>query len=245
MKDTTLDALRAARAAKNLTAVVTDLESGAEALWIDGKGIDGKEVDGNDPADLGLAISDSVEAAVAEAARKDASQVVEDDSRRLFIRVFSPPQRLFIIGAVHVAQSLSAMAREAGYAVALIDPRDTWATPERFPDIEIDRRWPDEALADLAIDRRTALVALSHDPKLDEPALSAALSSDAFYIGALGSRRTHARRLDRLRKSGFDDEQLSRIRGPVGLDIGAVSPAEIAVSILAEITQQLRVPAPR
>ena len=245
MKDTTLDALRAARAAKNLTAVVTDLESGAEALWIDGKGIDGKEVDGNDPADLGLAISDSVEAAVAEAARKDASQVVEDDSRRLFIRVFSPPQRLFIIGAVHVAQSLSAMAREAGYAVALIDPRATWATPERFPDIEIDRRWPDEALADLAIDRRTALVALSHDPKLDEPALSAALSSDAFYIGALGSRRTHARRLDRLRKSGFDDEQLSRIRGPVGLDIGAVSPAEIAVSILAEITQQLRVPAPR
>lgn len=245
MKDTTLDALRAARAAKNLTAVVTDLESGAEALWIDGKGIDGKEVDGNDPADLGLAISDSVEAAVAEAARKDASQVVEDDSRRLFIRVFCPPQRLFIIGAVHIAQSLSAMAREAGYAVALIDPRDTWATPERFPDIEIDRRWPDEALADLAIDRRTALVALSHDPKLDEPALSAALSSDAFYIGALGSRRTHARRLDRLRKSGFDDEQLSRIRGPVGLDIGAVSPAEIAVSILAEITQQLRVPAPR
>ncbi|MFP8882000.1 MAG: XdhC family protein [Myxococcota bacterium] len=245
MKDTTLDALRAARAAKNLTAVVTDLESGAEALWIDGKGIDGKEVDGNDPADLGLAISDSVEAAVAEAARKDASQVVEDDSRRLFIRVFSPPQRLLIIGAVHVAQSLSAMAREAGYAVALIDPRDTWATPERFPDIEIDRRWPDEALADLAIDRRTALVALSHDPKLDEPALSAALSSDAFYIGALGSRRTHARRLDRLRVSGFDDEQLSRIRGPVGLDIGAVSPAEIAVSILAEITQQLRVPAPR
>ncbi|MGE4606461.1 MAG: xanthine dehydrogenase, partial [Myxococcota bacterium] len=126
MKDTTLDALRAARAAKNLTAVVTDLESGAEALWIDGKGIDGKEVDGNDPADLGLAISDSVEAAVAEAARKDASQVVEDDSRRLFIRVFCPPQRLFIIGAVHIAQSLSAMAREAGYAVALIDPRDTW-----------------------------------------------------------------------------------------------------------------------
>lgn len=245
MKDTTLDALRAARAAKNVTAVITDLESGAEALWIDGQGIDGKGIDGNDPADLGLAISDSVEAAVTEAARKDASQVVEDDSRRLFIRVFSPPQRLFIIGAVHVAQSLSAMAREAGYAVALIDPRDTWATPERFPDIEIDRRWPDEALADLAIDRRTALVALSHDPKLDEPALSAALASDAFYIGALGSRRTHARRLDRLRKSGFDDEQLSRIRGPVGLDIGAVSPAEIAVSILAEITQQLRVPAPR
>lgn len=240
MKTTTLEALRAARAAKKLTALVTDLESGAEALWVNGKGIDG-----NDSADLDLASSDRVAAAVREASRKDASQVIEDDSRRLLIRVFSPPQRLLIIGAVHIAQSLAAMAREAGYAVTLIDPRDTWATPERFPNIEIDRRWPEEALARLAIDRRTALVALSHDPKLDEPALGAALASDAFYIGALGSRRTHAIRLERLRKSGFDEEQLTRIRGPVGLDIGAVSPAEIAVSILAEITQLLRVPTAR
>lgn len=236
MKATTLEALCAARAAKHLTALVTDLETGAETLFVEGRQIPERGTDS-----LGLTIGDKLAAAVGEASRKDASRVVEDDSRRFLIRVFSPPQRLFIIGAVHIAQSLSAMAREAGYAVTLIDPRDTWATQERFPDVDIDRRWPDESLADLAIDRRTALVALSHDPKLDEPALRAALASDAFYIGALGSRRTHARRLDRLRESGIDEEQLSRIRGPVGLDIGAVSPAEIAVSILAEITQQLRV----
>lgn len=238
MKATTLEALRAARAAKKLTALVTDLETGSETLFIDGEVADGKVINGMGVVHLDFAISDSLAAAVREASRKDASQVIEDDSRRLFIRVFSPPQRLLIIGAVHIAQSLSAMAREAGYAVTLIDPRDTWATRARFPDVEIDRRWPDEAMAELAIDRRTALVALSHDPKLDEPALGAALVSEAFYIGALGSRRTHARRIDRLREAGFDDEQLARIRGPVGLDIGAVSPAEIAVSILAEIDRK-------
>jgi xanthine dehydrogenase accessory factor len=237
VKATTLDALLAARAAKKLTALVTDLESGAETLFIDSDAIDTTSAAGFD-----LAITDEIRKTITEAFRTDSSVVVEADARRLFIRIFSPPKRLFIIGAVHIAQSLSAMARETGYAVTLIDPRDAWATAERFPHIEIDRRWPDEALTELAIDRRTALVALSHDPKLDEPALGAALVSDAFYIGALGSRRTHERRLDRLRESGFDDEQLSRIRGPVGLDIGAVSPAEIAVSILAEITHQLRVP---
>jgi len=237
VKASTLDALRAARAAKKPTALVTDLESGAESLFVDGR-----VVDRTPSTNFDLAITDELNGAVLKAIRTDASVVIETDARRLFIRIFSPPKRLFIIGAVHIAQSLAAMAREAGYAVTLIDPRDAWATPERFPQIEIDRRWPDEALAELAIDRRSALVALSHDPKLDEPALGAALLSDAFYIGALGSRRTHERRLDRLRENGFDDEQLSRIRGPVGLDIGAVSPAEIAVSILAEITQQLRVP---
>jgi xanthine dehydrogenase accessory factor len=237
VKANTLDALLAARAAKKLTALVTDLESGAETLFVDDDAIDTTPA-----ADFDLTITDGIRNAIAEAFRTDSSVVVEVDAHRLFIRIFSPPKRLFIIGAVHIAQSLSAMAREAGYAVTLIDPRDAWATAERFPHIEIDRRWPDEALAELAIDRRTALVALSHDPKLDEPALGAALASDAFYIGALGSRRTHQRRLDRLRENGFDDEQLLRIRGPVGLDIGAVSPAEIAVSILAEITRQLRIP---
>jgi xanthine dehydrogenase accessory factor len=242
MKAATLHALRTARAAKRLTALVTDLDSGAERLFVGGEALDRNVFDAEDSGPPELAISESSAAAIREASRTDASRVIEEGSRRLFIRVFSPPQRLFIIGAVHIAQSLSAMAREAGYAITLIDPRDTWATAARFPGIEIDRRWPDAALAELAIDRRTALVALSHDPKLDEPALGAALDSDAFYVGALGSRRTHARRLDRMREAGFDDEQLARIRGPVGIDIGAVSPAEIAVSIIAEITQQLRLP---
>ncbi len=241
MKSATLERLRAARAEKKLTALVTDLESGAERLFIDGEVIDDETTGTSAPSHHSIAATDGVVAAVAEACRKDTSRVIEDGSRRLLVRVFHPPKRLLVIGAVHIAQSLAVMAREAGYAVVLIDPRDSWATPERFPNTEIDRRWPEESLADLAIDRRTAVVTLSHDPKLDEPALSAALASDAFYVGALGSRRTHARRLDRLRENGFDDEQLSRIRGPVGLDIGAVSPAEIAVSILAEITQQLRV----
>jgi xanthine dehydrogenase accessory factor len=135
------------------------------------------------------------------------------------------------------------MARETGYAITLIDPRDAWASTERFPGVEIDRRWPDEALADAAIDRRSAIVALSHDAKLDEPALAAALRSDAFYIGALGSRRTQQRRRERLSEAGFAPDQLAVIHGPVGLDIGAVSPAEVAVSILAEMTQRLRQPA--
>lgn len=228
MKGATLDRLLAARAAKQLVALVTDLDGGEEMLFVELERVDGPAVD------------QPVAEAVREACRRDTSRVFDQGSKRWFIRVFHPPKRLLVIGAVHIAQSLASMAREAGYAVTLIDPRDSWATAERFPGIEIDRRWPDEALADYAIDRRTAIVTLSHDPKLDEPALGAALVSDAFYVGALGSRRTHARRLERLRERGFDDDRLARIHAPVGLDIGAVSPAEIAISILAEMTQQLR-----
>ncbi len=159
----------------------------------------------------------------------------------MFIQVFNPPPRLFIVGAVHIAQPLAPMAAVAGYAVTVIDPRQAFATPERMPGCHhrlID--WPDAAPSALAPDRRTAVVALTHDPKIDDPALLHALSKDCFYIGALGSRKTHGARLERLKANGMSDAQLARIHAPIGLDIGAVSPAEIAVSILAEIVGTLR-----
>ena len=145
-----------------------------------------------------------------------------------------------IVGAVHIAQALTAIARHADYEVIVIDPRESWATAERFPNIVFDRRWPSEALQELRPDRRTAVVSLSHDPKLDDPALVEALRSDAFYIGALGSHRTHTKRLKRLTRQGLGSETLERIHGPVGLDIGATTPSEIAVSIMAEVVSARR-----
>ena len=159
----------------------------------------------------------------------------------IFVRPFLPPLRMFIIGAVHIAQDLAVMAQLTGYDVTLIDPRDTWATPERFPGFNIDRRMPGEAIIDLVPDQRTAIVALCHDPKLDDPALVEGLKSPSFYMGALGSRKNHATRLGRLSEYGFNESDFVRIKGPIGLNIGAVTPAEIAVSILAEITQVLRI----
>ena len=144
-------------------------------------------------------------------------------------------KRLVIVGAVHIAQRLAPMATLAGYDVTVIDPRGAFATKERFPGISLSTKWPNEAMTELAVDRRTAIVTLTHDPKLDDPALSAALGSPAFYIGALGSKKTHAARLKRLKRAGFDDDATGRIHGPVGLDIGAKSPAEIAVAVAAEI----------
>jgi len=157
-----------------------------------------------------------------------------------FIGIFNPPLRLLIVGAVHIAQALTIMAAAAGFQVTVIDPRGAWATSDRFPGITLDDRWPREALQDLKPDQRTAIVSLSHDPKLDDPALTEALKSQCFYIGALGSSRTHAKRRERLAELGVDAETFARIQGPVGLDIGAVTPAEIAVSILAEIIATLR-----
>jgi xanthine dehydrogenase accessory factor len=159
-----------------------------------------------------------------------------------FLQPFPPPLRLLVVGAVHIAQPLSRMASEAGFEVSVIDPRRAFASEARFPDVEICTDWPDAALQARRLDARCAVVTLTHDPKLDDPALAAALRSDAFYLGSLGSRRTHAGRLSRLRKLGFGDADLARIHGPVGLDIGARSPAEIAVSILAEVTCRLRRP---
>lgn len=154
----------------------------------------------------------------------------------LFIEVWNPPPRLLIVGAVHTAQALVPLARLAEYQVTIIDPRTAFGSSERFPNTTLRNDWPDEALAELAPDRRTAILTLTHDPKIDDPALQAALRSEAFYVGALGSRRTHEKRIERLRAAGFDDNAIRRIHGPVGLAIGARTPAEIAISIMAEIT---------
>ena len=158
----------------------------------------------------------------------------------LFIEVWNPKPRLLVIGAVHTAQELVPLARSAGYEVTVIDPRTAFGTAARFPNTTIRNDWPDEAVPALAPDRRTAILTLTHDPKIDDPALQAALRSEAFYIGALGSRRTHAKRVARLKQAGFDDVAIDRIRGPVGLAIGALTPVEIAISIIAEITAVLR-----
>ena len=163
----------------------------------------------------------------------------------VFRGVHNPPLRLAIIGAVHIAQPLVAMARLAGYDIALCDPRDSFASAERFPGESFLEGWPDEALAEFGLDARTAVVTLSHDPKIDTPALQTALASEAFYIGALGSTRTHAKRISALESEGVGADRIARIDGPVGLDIGAVSPAEIAVSIMAEMTERLRRPETR
>ena len=169
-----------------------------------------------------------------------------DKSRRdgaVFQAVYNPPLRLIVIGAVHIAQPLVQMAKMAGYDVVLCDPRDSFASAERFPGETFLDDWPDEALKGYGVDSRTAVVALSHDPKIDQPALEVALKSEAFYIGALGSKRTHARRVAALEDAGHTGEDIRRISGPIGLDIGASSPAEIAIAIIAEMTEQLRRPA--
>ena len=169
---------------------------------------------------------------------------MEHRGRQLFLRAYPPPVRLIIVGAVHVTQPLVRMAAEAGYEAVVVDPRRAFATGERFPGIRLVHRWPEEALAELRPDFRTAVVTLSHDPKLDDPALLAALETPAFYIGALGSRRTHRRRTERLagalRARGRDQASLRRIHAPVGLDIGARTPGEIAAAVLAEVIAALR-----
>jgi xanthine dehydrogenase accessory factor len=157
-----------------------------------------------------------------------------------FTHVFRPTPRLIVVGAVHIAQKLVPLARLADFAVDVVDPRTAFASPERFPDVGLSHEWPDKAVAALQPDSATALVSLTHDPKLDDPALIVALRSPAFYIGALGSRKNHAKRLERLKAEGFDDAALSRLHGPVGLPIGALSPGEIALSIMAEIVAAMR-----
>ena len=176
----------------------------------------------------------------AEATGTDRTGVVESESGESFVQSFAPPPRLVVVGAVHISQKLVPLAQLADFAVSVIDPREAFATAERFPGVDLLHAWPDRALADCVPDAATAIVTLSHDPKFDDPALTAALRSPAFYIGALGSQKTHGRRLDRLRAAGFDDAALKRIRAPVGLPLGAVSPGEIAVSIVAEIVAARR-----
>lgn len=219
-----LEASREGRAA----ALATNLKNGRQSL------IEGTDFVGDLPVDA------EILAGVKRALTRDASDSVMTDEGKVFIEVFNPRLRLIIVGAVHIAQPLARIASIAGYLVTVIDPRTAFASDERFPDVVMVTDWPDEAMAKLKPNRRTAVVTLTHDPKLDDPALQVALKSDAFYIGALGSRKTHAKRLDRLAQAGFTPEETARIHGPVGLDIDAVSPAEIAVSIVAEITEILR-----
>ena len=170
----------------------------------------------------------------------DRASVIAGPDGDWFLNPFNPPLRLLVVGAVHIAQPLARMAALAGYDVTVIDPRTSFASENRFPDIDLRHDWPDDAMAALAPDTRTAVVTLTHDPKLDDPALQAALNTPSFYIGALGSKKTHAARVARLKEAGFEDIDIARIHGPVGLSIGAKSPAEIAISIMAEITGSLR-----
>lgn len=227
MKRETLETLLADRAAKRPVVVATNTETGAQAL------IYPNTMSGE------LELDEAALAKAREALRDDASASVETASGPLFLQVFNPPARLILIGAVHIAQPLARMGALAGYDVTIVDPRASFATAERFPGVTLNDEWPDEALDALKPDRRTAVVTLTHDPKLDDPALDVALRSDAFYIGSLGSRKTHAARLERLAERGFDKAASGRIHGPVGLALGARAPAEIAVSILAQITQVL------
>ena len=227
MKRAVLQALQDARAQKRPAALATDLKTGAQAVVTSEAVLGDLELD---PGTL---------AAVRNAIAQDAGGTLEASAGRVFVQAFNPPRRLVMVGAVHIAQALAPMASLAGYAVTVIDPRRAFATDARFPGVELTHDWPDDALARLKPDRRTAVVTLTHDPKIDDPALGTALRCQAFYIGALGSKRTHAGRLARLKELGFSDSELARIHGPIGLALGGKSAAEIAVSILAQITQVL------
>jgi len=178
---------------------------------------------------------DGLNAAAAAALREDESVTVKLGAAEWFLHAYNPPLRLIVVGAVHIAQALVPFASQCGFAVVVVDPRRSFASDERFPNVTVSTAWPDEALDELHPDSRTAVVTLTHDPKLDDPALDRALKSQAFYIGSLGSRRTHASRLQRLRELGHDDAALARVQGPVGLNIEAVTAPEIALSIIAEL----------
>lgn len=225
MKQETLKHILSAQAAKQPIVLVTNLRTN-EQLTLG-------------PDDTGQ--PDWMLAEVNAAIRSDKSRTTDaPDGTTWFFNVFNPPLRLIIVGAVHIAQPLARIGLEAGYDVSIVDPRESFATAERFPNIALICEWPDEALQNLDLDARTAIVTLTHDPKLDDPALHVALKSAAFYVGALGSKKTQVARKQRLTEAGFTEMEITRIRGPVGLNIGAKSPAEIAISILAEITQTLR-----
>jgi xanthine dehydrogenase accessory factor len=223
MKLDILTALNTERAARRAAIVITDVENGTQRLV--------------KAADIAR---DPLRAALAERLRSSKSGMEETSEGRVFLTVYVPAPQLVIIGAVHISQALAPIGKLLGYDVTIVDPRTAFASPERFPDVKMIAEWPDEALPPLNVDRYTAFVALTHDPKIDDPALIHALSHDCFYIGALGSRKTHRRRIERLKEQGLSDAELSRIHAPIGLDIGAVSPAEIAVAIMAQITERLR-----
>jgi xanthine dehydrogenase accessory factor len=218
-----LDRLLTARRDRRAVAVITDLETGAQRLV------------GEDEAP-----EDVLSAALLSGFRFDRSGIAESEEGEFFVNIYNPPLKLVIVGAVHIAQAVIPVARLAGYDITVIDPRGAFASADRFPDVTLLAEWPDEALQKIELDRRTAMIALTHDPKVDDPALTAALQSTCFYVGALGSKKTHAGRLERLTAAGLDAEALARIHAPIGLAIGARGPAEIAISIMAEMTRALR-----
>ncbi|NBJ10546.1 XdhC family protein [Microvirga arsenatis] len=223
MRLSLLSQLNAERAARRAAVLVTDTVSGEQRL------VREPELEG-----------DVLAEELRERLRQGRSGLVERDGRQFFLTVQAPPIRVVVVGAVHISQALAPMARGLDLDVTIVDPRTAFATLERFPDVRVLAEWPDAVLPELRIDRYTAVVALTHDPKIDDPALAAALRSECFYVGALGSRKTHERRVQRLSAAGFTEADIGRIHAPIGLDIGAVSPAEIAVSILAEIVATLR-----
>jgi len=218
-----LSTLNAERAWRRAVAVVTDIGSGEQRLV--------------KAADIA---ADPLRAVLEKHLAGGRSGMEETAGAKVFITVHVPPPRLVITGAVHISQTLAPMARMLGYDVTIVDPRTAFASIERFPDVKVIAEWPDVALPPLNIDHYTAFVALTHDPKIDDPALLHAFRSDCFYIGALGSKKTHAKRVARLKEQGASEADIARIHSPIGLGIGAVSPAEIAVAIMAEITAQLR-----
>jgi xanthine dehydrogenase accessory factor len=223
-----LQALLAARAATRPVVLLTPLDGAAQRV-LDAEGL----------VLLGL-----TDAPLAQAARdalsSDRATAVVSGGVEVLVTPQNPPLRLIIVGAVHIAEALCVMARSAGYAVTVVDPRSAFLRPDLFPQVQLVDQWPQQAIPALRPDARTAVVLLTHDPKIDDPALMAVLPTDAFYIGALGSTRTHAKRLERLAAAGVSESGRSRIRGPAGLAIGARTPAEIALSVLAQMTQQLR-----
>jgi xanthine dehydrogenase accessory factor len=228
MKLALLEKALAAGRAGRAAVLATHLKSGRQSL------LESSEIAGN------LVLDAAALAGIREAVSEDRSTTIETADGPVFVEVFNPRLRCIIVGAVHIAQPLARMASIAGYLVTVVDPRTAFASDERFPDVTLSTEWPDDALATLKLNRRTAVITLTHDPKLDDPALATALRSDAFYIGALGSKKTHAARLKRLEALGFSEAELGRIHGPVGLDINAISPAEIAIAILGQVTQVLR-----
>ena len=223
MKLDILQALNEERRARRAAVLVTDLASGAQRLA--------------KAADIA---ADPMAELIDRQLRMGKSASVEHEGKTYFLTVQAPPARLVVIGAVHVSQTLGQMARMLDFDVTIVDPRTAFASEERFPDVRVIAEWPDKTLPEIGLDRYTAVAALTHDPKIDDPALKLALAAECFYIGALGSKKTHAKRVERLSAAGFSDAQIGRIHAPIGLDIGAVSPAEIAVSVLAEIVLSLR-----
>jgi xanthine dehydrogenase accessory factor len=223
VKFETLKELNAERAARRPAIVVTDTANGEQRL------VKASDFTG-----------DPLHAELLKQLRTGKSGTLEVGGRKLFLNVYAPTARLVIVGAVHISQALAPLARSLDYDVTVVDPRTAFASPERFPDVPLIAEWPDVALPPLNIDHYTAFVALTHDPKIDDPALLHALARDCFYIGALGSRKTHGKRAERLKAQGASDSDIGRIHAPIGLPIGAVSPSEIAVAIMAQITEQLR-----